>query len=573
VSSRAVRPQPSQSSARRGRHDGERGSEAGIVIVWFAVSLMMLLGMVGFGIDLSNWWRMANRLQSASDAAALAGVVRLPGDLSLAQTEAAEIAAANGFPIAPADRDNQIKLGATPAQLKVTTSVAVRNSFLGLFGMPTTNLSRTGTAEYQGPVPMGSPENLLGNDPDQGVTKELWQNIAGQTNPKTAGDRFASGGPANNPEYALNGYYYIIRVTGATAGKDLVVHAYDPAFAMVDDLCNTNMPTAAQATALQTTYGANVAISVPANTLYSGPMYNDAATRYAPGPLSRFCTGDNTSSGTGTPISTSFTVRQPAPSGTDPVNGNPIGTATCPANVTFTPIGNEIRASITPTDPTFNTPGAQYVRQVFRRWVPICRIEAPAAGDYVLQIQTPGAKGGHNRFSLRAGLVPDTSNAAPTIAQGTGVQIFANGRLPMYVNALRPDGSTATPTFYLAEIPAGSGGRILTLEFWDIGDVSGGTTNFEVLAPNGSPVCTITPVLGGANAVGCRLNNIATGNYNGQLVTAAIQLPGNYSCSTDPLIKCWFRIRMSYSVGAQPTDTTTWVARLGGDPVRLVRNP
>jgi Flp pilus assembly protein TadG len=558
-------------SAQRGRIDGDRGGEAGIVIVWFALSLMLLLGMVGFAIDLSNWWRVANRLQSAADAAALAGVVRLPGNLSPAQDEAADIAAANGFPIG--NKTTQITFGATPAQLKVTTETVVKNSFLGLFGMPTTNLKRTGTAEFQGPVPMGSPENLLGNDPDQGVTKELWQNIAGQTTPKTSGDRYTSAGPVANPEFAVNGYYYMVRVTGATIGKDLVIHGYDPAFAMVDDLCNTNMPTAAQATALQATYGANAGLTVPTNPLYSGPMYADAATRYAPGPLSTFCTGDNTSGGTGTPIDTAYTVRLPAATGLDPVSGNPVNTAACPANVTFTPIGTDIKASLTPTDPSFNTPAAQYVRRVFRRWVPICRIPSPPVGDYVLQIQTPGVKGGHNRFSLRAGLVPANSNATPTIAQGTGVQIFANGRLPMYVNALRPDGSTATPTFYLAEIPAGSGGRILTLEFWDIGDVSGGTTNFEVLAPNGTPVCTITPILGGANTVGCKLNNIASGNYNGVLVSASIQLPSNYACSTNPLIACWFRIRMSYSAGAQPTDTTTWVARLDGDPVRLVRNP
>jgi Flp pilus assembly protein TadG len=552
------------------RHS-RRSDESGIVVVWFALCLIVLMAFVGVAIDLSNWWRVANRLQATSDAAALAGVVRMPGDLGEPTNEARRVAAANGFDHSVAPVQVDVAQGRTPAQLKVTTRTTVTNSFLGLLGIKTTNLARTSIAEYQGPVPMGSPENLLGSDPDQAIDKEIWLNIAGQTNPKTAGDRFTSGGSANI-EYSENGYFYKVRVTEAAAGRDLVIHAYDPAFVMVDDTCTSNLPTAAQLAALQTTYGANNTHRVPNNPLYPGPMFADASTRYASGSANDFCTGDNTSGASGTNINTVFTVRQPSANLYDPMAGTAIDTASCRSEQTFTPVNGALYPHLNPTNPSYASTTSLYVRQVFRRWVPICRIANAQIGDYVVQIKTPGAAGGHNRFSLRAGFVPTTSNAAPTIGLNRGVQLFANGRLPQYVNAVRSDGTSSTPTFYLAEIPAGSAGRTLTLEFWDIGDVNNGTTNFEVLPPSGSPTCVISPVKSGAVASGCTLSGIASSQYNGELVTATIALPNNYSCSANPNIGCWFRIRMSYSANAQPVDTTTWVARLDGDPIRLVPN-
>ena len=40
----------------------------------------VLLVLVGFSVDMGSWYRRGARLQTAVDAAALAGVVHLPGD-------------------------------------------------------------------------------------------------------------------------------------------------------------------------------------------------------------------------------------------------------------------------------------------------------------------------------------------------------------------------------------------------------------------------------------------------------------------------------------------------------------
>jgi hypothetical protein len=540
-----------------------------VAVVWFALTLLLLLGFVGVAVDLSNWWRVSNNLQASADAAALAGVVRLPGDLPAARDEAVLIAAANGNPIANAGTD--ISLGANPAQLRVTTSATVTNSFLGLIGLGSTTIRRTGTAEYQGPVPMGSPENLLGSDPDQGANNEWWLSMGSQLIDKSTGDRFASGGVANT-EYDANGYFFRVRVTGNTNNRDLVIHAFDPAWIEVGDRCEDAMPDQAQANALEAAYGNNNAYDVPNNPLYTQPYFRDAATRFAPGPFTPFCAADAWSGDSRDPGITVFTVRKATVNSPDPATAPAINTATCQQNLTFAPVAGPLYPHIDPADPGFTSPTSQYVRSVFRRWVPICRIELPEVGDYLVQVQRPEVKGSQNRYSLRAGLVPDGSNASPNIGTSSRAQVSALARLPMFVNAQRADGTSATPTFYLAEVPQGSGGRVLTLEFWDIGDVQDGTTTFELLAPNGTMACTFTPLLGAASASGCQLSAIENANYNGVLVTATIELPSNYTCSPNPNIGCWFRIRMTYSAGAKPLDTTTWQARLGGDPIRLVHN-
>jgi hypothetical protein len=43
-----------------------------------------------------------------------------------------------------------------------------------------------------------------------------------------------------------------------------------------------------------------------------------------------------------------------------------------------------------------------------------------------------------------------------------------------------------------------------------------------------------------------------------------IAIPNTYSCTTD----CWWTIEVTYAGGAN--DTTTWSARIEGNPVKLV---
>jgi hypothetical protein len=68
---------------------------------------------------------------------------------------------------------------------------------------------------------------------------------------------------------------------------------------------------------------------------------------------------------------------------------------------------------------------------------------------------------------------------------------------------------------------------------------------------------------------GCQVSGI-DGNYNGHLVTADIKVPDTYDCDTASATGCWTKIKMTYTAGAVANDTTTWAAKIIGDPVRLI---
>ncbi|HEY6317973.1 MAG TPA: pilus assembly protein TadG-related protein [Acidimicrobiia bacterium] len=79
---------------RRQRPD----DETGIVLVFTAISLVVLLALAGFAVDFSHWSREEARLQKAADAAALAGAVYMPDNTgNVAYTTAQAIAGRNGF--------------------------------------------------------------------------------------------------------------------------------------------------------------------------------------------------------------------------------------------------------------------------------------------------------------------------------------------------------------------------------------------------------------------------------------------------------------------------------------------
>jgi hypothetical protein len=168
----------------------------------------------------------------------------------------------------------------------------------------------------------------------------------------------------------------------------------------------------------------------------------------------------------------------------------------------------------------------------------------------------------------------------------TGVQTFAETHLPIYTNTTGAN----TPNFYLARLLPGGGtsGRKLHLVFYDIGDISGGTTSVTVSPPSDmtgtAPTCAWSGAgPGGATGMptstvsGCTVSAITSNNYssgfNGVLITADISVGGNYNCNSASSTGCWFKIQMTYTGGAasQANDTTTWDASIAGDPVRLVK--
>ncbi len=166
---RAIRLAPTptrfRSAARpvRARLAGGRLAARGQMLVLFVVSIFVLTGITAIVVDVSWYWANSLRVQRAADAAALAGVVWLPGNPTSAYSTARDEATKNGYD------DGTGGTVVTPLQdatnkrrLNVTISSPVGTFFMKIFGVPTITATRSSKAEFVLPVPMGSPENYYG---------------------------------------------------------------------------------------------------------------------------------------------------------------------------------------------------------------------------------------------------------------------------------------------------------------------------------------------------------------------------------------------------------------------------
>ncbi len=140
-----------------------RVAARGQMLVLFAVSIFVLTGITAIVVDVSWYWANSLRVQRAADAAALAGVVWLPGNPSTAYSTAQDEAVKNGYD------DGIGGVVVTPLQdasnkrrLSVTISAPVGTFFMKIFGLNSIQAIRSSKAEYVLPVPMGSPENYYG---------------------------------------------------------------------------------------------------------------------------------------------------------------------------------------------------------------------------------------------------------------------------------------------------------------------------------------------------------------------------------------------------------------------------
>ena len=161
-----------------------------------------------------------------------------------------------------------VAVGDRPTQLQVTVSSTVQNAIAGSFTNSFTTITRSATADYNGPAPMGSPCNTFGNEPagtsnagpigsqltippggaSCSTNPQFWGSIDGPSIYKVDGDQImtracsgsedgCSGGV--NQEFRPRGYFYIIRVADAAVGLPLTVQIYDPAYVYTGQQCES----------------------------------------------------------------------------------------------------------------------------------------------------------------------------------------------------------------------------------------------------------------------------------------------------------------------------------------------
>jgi hypothetical protein len=176
----------------------------GQVLVLFALLLTFLLASAAFVVDLAWIWVNELKVQRAADAAALAGVIYLPGNPSGAATSSHDESRKNGY----TDGDGNFAAAPNggvdvyarpdpgdPRRMMVTVSSPIETFFMQIFGFDQVQVSRDAKAEFILPVPMGSPESYYGvfgqiRTPDGGV----WQpTTAASIGPRTSTGVVTSG--------------------------------------------------------------------------------------------------------------------------------------------------------------------------------------------------------------------------------------------------------------------------------------------------------------------------------------------------------------------------------------------
>lgn len=599
---------------RRLSYRGLRDDRGAVMVMVSMMLVPLILGSAAIGIDMSNWYYAGQRLQVAADAAALAGSVYMPADFDAATSHARDVAKRNGFTHDPSNPNPALQVSVTPeaaskaSELRVTVTAKVRNFFGWAIGDGTQTISRTAVAEYRGPVLMGSPCNLFGNEPTGSVTSQksttpvvtranfasaqssvncsttpqLWANIAGKGADKVWGDRYSSSGCSGgetgctgttNDDYNPLGHFYKVTVREPVSAVSLEV--FDPV--MVDVTSSSQC----DSTSLPNPWTTN-------NPNPFTQQTGDAAARYSRG-ATAYCPGDQMYGGSaGSTTITTFAVREPSASG-NPIMGA-VRTSCTQQYRGWQPNTTSYLTS------RLNSSNGSYdvdLARGFRQWSQLCSITNPTVGDYYIQVRTNLPSGttsstalnsstsdtlswdGQNRFALRAVVTGTASN----------VTLAGYGAMSIYANSPSTDAQ-----FYLSRVNEASAGMSMEIALFDAGDVSQ-AGQITVIPPtdatSGGAAFTLSTcqglgvVVGSAvspsTQVNCALTNVSSttdeqpgspAGYQGRMQTLRVAIPADYECDEDSQFGCWFKIRLQYPGGAN--DATTWSTDLVGQPVRLV---
>ena len=126
------------------------------------MAIFVIVGMIAFVVDISWYWASGLRAQRAADAAALAGVVYLPGNVAQAITTAKAAAAANGFSdgvggvVVVPSQDNS-----DDRRMNVTINAPVGTFFARVFGINCWQSQQEGEGRIRPRGADGQPAELL----------------------------------------------------------------------------------------------------------------------------------------------------------------------------------------------------------------------------------------------------------------------------------------------------------------------------------------------------------------------------------------------------------------------------
>lgn len=589
-------------SQRRGRF-----GSAGQMIPIFALSIFVLMGMMAIVIDVSWYWSNTLRVQRAADAAALAGAVWLPGNVTNAYDTARQEAKKNGYTtgggvtVTPI-QDSQAPGGTDPRQLNVTVTAPVNTFFMRLFGLPQMMATRTSKAEFVQPVPMGSPlayygiSCLIPKNPSV-----AWPIPACATAGNSNGPSGIQSAPSG-AQLASQGFWGVVFQRGGDARNGDAFSPLNMSDGSGGWVSNSNPPNA------QGNYQ-------PSGYIYTVEVPS-GGTVYLFDP--EFCevgeSGDGQSG-----VGDQYTTNGPGASlGTVTTYYNLFNTQGTDFTVTDdTLVQQQVYSDAVQIDKTMT--GGQYVwgtpnagraasardcgpDLAHNRWVQLA--SGLPAGKYRLQVTTTNVLTGiPSGGTVAAGAQPPNTGAANRFGiQVTGgglPRVYGDGLMGAYNNL--PAG---TQLFYLAQIDARNAGKTAIISLYDPGDVGGGAW-LRILSPDGnqyraanltwtsvskadgsagpsgSGTCIQTNAANHVNTppAGCPNAQGGGSNFDGRWLTITVPIPQGYGTVVPPTGGSvgltpagepgagWWKIEYTVTGG---NDTTTWQVSIRGNPVHLV---
>lgn len=491
----------------------------GAALPFVAVLLTLLLGIAAFAVDLGWLYLNGARLQRAADSAALAGVVYLPADMTGVTNSAVNGATANGWdigsvngtPIAGGGPDDLAWQQLADNKLEVTLSTTIPTFFLKVLGFDTFDVTRVATAEYVKPVPMGSPSSCFGIGAFAAASLPTNLSHCGSY---TMNFWAAINGPHTAKEH---GDPYAVECITADSGG-----------------CTGGGPNTDDYRANGYYYG----VEVPAGETSMTVRMFDAAFYDRPNFQTETGDGDGLNNSANGGTTTRYFLYGP-----DQTPQNP-----------------QDNSNLLCSSPTYSSAyqDGNNSQTTKNRWRDLCTIGSPSEGIYVLNVRTSGSQGGNNSYSLG---VASSPSGAPHI------RVYAINDMSIFTNA-----NTGTAIVYLAEVDPVHAGKVLELSFYDPGE-NASNAWVEVKMPNGTtPQCDWVAKndAGAQTASGsgnCRIQSTVGGSarFNAQWLTATIDIPDSYTCTSD----CYWKMHLDM---ANSQDRTTWAARVIGNPVRLVPN-
>jgi len=506
----------------RGRR---RDDQRGIVLVWMALSLVVMLMFAAFMVDLGSWYRQSQDLQRTADAAGLAGATYLPDSPGhtgtyVASNPGAGICPANWLTSGVADAtcaalktvvkngypNANVTVAVDPGnnrQLDITVSQGNIQQYFTSFFMGPITFSRSSLAQFSQPVDLGSPQNYYGMGTllgytgfSGGTTPNFWASIAGYCYPKEGGDEYASGFENfsatnfdnHNGSQTLGGSF----PTDCAPKQDTRINN-TPA------TCDTSSHENCEFDSLGYEYVINVPAGLSQNPhIYvfnegfdpcaNQPEYSGGSLVAAPNPPYSAPLMDNDSN---------FSTQYPCGAG-----GPPAGATTFRTYYTLSGPTGGLGTKTASTSYSLGYPGWSDLTSQLggsigsglpagTYYLNVSTIKAGDVGNVLTSTPTNGDTG--PSFGLHNyGLLVSTKQSTPSSSLTDGASyvcttapcptIYANTSTAEAATIVSP-GGTSTATAYLADVPTEAVGKLVTIKLWDVGDFA---QYIQLIRPDGT---------------------------------------------------------------------------------------